>query len=89
MPQRLSRRSFALASVAAVAAPVFIRTARADEPLRLRLSLDTAPSHLRNVSMKDYLGKVEAASAGKIKPGDKIVTTGAAELFGAEFGGFK
>jgi TRAP-type C4-dicarboxylate transport system substrate-binding protein len=67
MPQRLSRRSFALASVAAVAAPVFIRTARADEPLRLRLSLDTAPSHLRNVSMKDYLGKVEAASDGKIK----------------------
>jgi TRAP-type C4-dicarboxylate transport system substrate-binding protein len=63
----LSRRSFVLASVAAVAAPVFIRTARADEPLRLRLSLDTAPSHLRNVSMKDYLGKVEAASDGKIK----------------------
>jgi TRAP-type C4-dicarboxylate transport system substrate-binding protein len=67
MPQRLSRRSFALASVAAVAAPVFVRSARADEPLRLRLSLDTAPSHLRNVSMKDYLGKVEAASGGRIK----------------------
>ena len=67
MTQRLSRRSFALASVAAVAAPVLIRSARADEPLRLRLSLDTAPSHLRNVSMKDYLGKVEAASDGKIK----------------------
>ena len=67
MTQRLSRRSFALASVAAIAAPAFIRSARADEPLRLRLSLDTAPSHLRNVSMKDYLGKVEAASNGKIK----------------------
>ena len=67
MTQRLSRRSFALASVAAVAAPAFIRSARADEPMRLRLSLDTAPSHLRNVSMKDYLGKVEAASGGKIK----------------------
>ena len=67
MPQRLSRRSFALASVATVAAPAFIRPARADEPRRLRLSLDTAPSHLRNVSMKDYLGKVEAASDGKIK----------------------
>ena len=43
-------------------------------PLRARrraaaaaLSLDTAPSHLRNVSIKDYLGKVEAASGGKIK----------------------
>jgi TRAP-type C4-dicarboxylate transport system substrate-binding protein len=67
MPQRLSRRSFAFASVAAVAAPAFVRFARADEPLRLRLSLDTSPSHLRNVSMKDFLGKVEAASGGKIK----------------------
>src|ERR1700751_2323122 len=66
MPQRLSRRSFALASVAAMATPALI-PARADEPMRLRLSLDTAPSHLRNVSMKDYLGKVEAASGGKIK----------------------
>jgi TRAP-type C4-dicarboxylate transport system substrate-binding protein len=67
MTQCLSRRHFALASVAAIAAPAFVRSARADEPMRLRLSLDTAPSHLRNVSMKDYLGKVEAASNGKIK----------------------
>jgi C4-dicarboxylate-binding protein DctP len=67
MAQRLSRRDFAFASVAALAAPALIRSARADEPLRLRCSLDTAPSHLRNVSMKDYLGKVEAASNGKIK----------------------
>jgi C4-dicarboxylate-binding protein DctP len=67
MTQRLSRRDFAFASVAALAAPALIRSARADEPLRLRCSLDTAPSHLRNVSMKDYLGKVEAASNGKIK----------------------
>ena len=67
MTQRLSRRDFALGSAAALAAPALIRSARADEPLRLRCSLDTAPSHLRNVSMKDYLGKVEAASNGKIK----------------------
>ena len=71
MTQRLSRRDFAFASVAALtaplAAPALIRSARADEPLRLRCSLDTAPSHLRNVSIRDYLGKVEAASGGKIK----------------------
>jgi len=68
MTQRLSRRSFAFASAAAIAAPAQVRSARAaDEPLRLRLSLDTAPSHLRNVSMRDYLGKVEAGSGGKIK----------------------
>jgi C4-dicarboxylate-binding protein DctP len=68
MPQHLTRRRFAVASFAAIAAPALIRAARADEPLRLRLSLDTAPSHLRNVSLKDYLGKVETASNGKIKP---------------------
>src|SRR5580698_4783198 len=71
MTQRLSRRSFAssfaLASIGAVMAPALIRSARADEPLRLRCSLDTAPSHLRNVSVRDYLGKVEAAAGGKIK----------------------
>ena len=67
MTQHLTRRRFALTSMAAIAAPALIRVARADEPLRLRLSLDTAPSHLRNVSMKDYLGKVEAAAGGKIK----------------------
>lgn len=67
MTPRLTRRHFAFASVAALAAPALIRSARADEPLRLRCSLDTAPSHLRNVSVKDYLGKVEAAAGGKIK----------------------
>jgi C4-dicarboxylate-binding protein DctP len=67
MTPHLTRRHFAFASVAALAAPALIRSARADEPLRLRCSLDTAPSHLRNVSIKDYLGKVEAAAGGKIK----------------------
>jgi len=68
MAQRLSRRSFVLASVAATAAPAFVKSARAaDDPIRLRCSLDTAPSHLRNVSVRDYLAKVEAASSGKIK----------------------
>jgi TRAP-type transport system periplasmic protein len=67
MTQRLSRR-MALASVAAVAASALGRAAwAADEPLRLRLSLDTAPSHLRNVSLRDYLAKVEAAAGGRIK----------------------
>ena len=68
MTSRISRRNFIAASVAALATPVLTRTARAaDEPLLLRCSLDTAPSHLRNVSCRDYLAKVEAASGGKIK----------------------
>jgi C4-dicarboxylate-binding protein DctP len=62
-----SRRAFTLGAVAALATPALLRGARADEPLRLRCSLDTAPSHGRNVSVKDYLGKVEAASGGRIK----------------------
>lgn len=69
MQRGMSRRGFAgltLASGAGLAMPSVIR-ARADEPLRLRVSLDTAPSHLRNVSIADYLTKLEAASNGKIK----------------------
>lgn len=68
MSTPISRRRFVTTALAALAAPALARTARAaDEPLLLRCSLDTAPSHLRNVSLKDYLGKVEAASAGRIK----------------------
>jgi TRAP-type C4-dicarboxylate transport system substrate-binding protein len=44
-----------------------IGRARADEPIRLRCSLDTAPSHGRNIAMADYFGKLDAASNGRIK----------------------
>lgn len=50
----------------ALAAP-FIRTARA-EPIKLRVSLDTAPSHGRTQSIADFLKKLEAASQGEIAP---------------------
>jgi C4-dicarboxylate-binding protein DctP len=49
-----------------LAAP-FVRTARAD-PIRLRVSLDTAPSHGRTVSIADFLNKLQAASQGEIAP---------------------
>jgi TRAP-type C4-dicarboxylate transport system substrate-binding protein len=63
----LTRRTLGgMLAGAALAAPS-IRRARADEPLRLRCSLDTAPSHGRNVSMTDYLQKLEQATGGKIK----------------------
>jgi TRAP-type transport system periplasmic protein len=48
----------------ALGAP-FIRTARA-ESIRLRVSLDTSPSHGRTVSIADFLKKLEAASQGEI-----------------------
>jgi TRAP-type transport system periplasmic protein len=50
----------------ALAAP-FIRTAAAD-PIKLRVSLDTSPSHGRTISIADFLKKLEAASQGQIAP---------------------
>lgn len=50
----------------ALSAP-FIRTARAD-PIKLRVSLDTTPSHGRTISIADFLKKLEAASQGEIAP---------------------
>jgi C4-dicarboxylate-binding protein DctP len=75
MTTRLTRRSFAAAAAAtlSLAAP-WSRKAAAAESLEFRLSLDTAPSHPRNVAMKDYLAKLEKASNGQIKP--KIFESG-------------
>lgn len=50
----------------ALTAP-FIRTARAD-PIKLRVSLDTTPSHGRTVAIADFLKKLDAASQGEIAP---------------------
>src|SRR6516225_3647043 len=64
----LSRRKLVTSAVATVAAPtVLARTATAAEPLLLRCSLETAPSHARNAVIRDYLERTGAASAGRIK----------------------
>jgi TRAP-type C4-dicarboxylate transport system substrate-binding protein len=62
--RRLTRRTVA----AGILTMPAIGRSRADEPIRLRCSLDTAPSHGRNISIGDYLTKVEAASKGRLKP---------------------
>ena len=68
MDTSTSRRTFLVTTAAVVAAPVvFTRTVAADEPIILRCSLETVPSHARNVTIRDYLGKIEAASQGRIK----------------------
>ena len=60
MTKHLTRRTFCRAAGAALFASALGGRARAaDAPYRLRVSLDTAPTHLKNVSVKDYLGKVE------------------------------
>jgi len=54
--------------MATMAAPALLtRAVVAEEPLLLRCSLDTAPSHTRNAVIRDYLGRIEAAAGGRIK----------------------
>jgi TRAP-type transport system periplasmic protein len=65
MPASLTRRTFGAASAFAIAAP-FIRRASAAEPVTLRCSLDTAPSHPRNFAFHDFLAKLEQASGGRV-----------------------
>jgi len=65
MTSRLIRRR--ALGAALLAAPALLRAARAEAPIRLRCSLDTAPSHGRNKSLADYLQKLDAASGARIK----------------------
>jgi TRAP-type C4-dicarboxylate transport system substrate-binding protein len=68
MVKSWSRRRFAASALALVAAPALRRpSAAADAPLILRCSLETAPSHARNAVIRDYLGRIETAAAGRIK----------------------
>ena len=64
MTLRIHRRALFGAAAFTLAAPAMLRAA---EPLKLRCSLDTAPSHPRNVAIVDYLAKLEKESKGEIK----------------------
>jgi TRAP-type transport system periplasmic protein len=77
MTIRLTCRSvgFAMAGALAPFAMPHLRRAAAAEPLLLRCSLDTAPSHPRNVAIRDFLAKVEKGSDGAIKT--KLFESGA------------
>jgi C4-dicarboxylate-binding protein DctP len=66
MLQGLSRRALGRSAVAVAGTFGILRHARGEEALKIRCSLDTAPTHVRNVSIVDYLKKVETASGGKI-----------------------
>ena len=62
-----TRRRFALGATAVASVGLASRRVRAADTFRLRCSLDTAPTHTRNLSIGDFLKKVEAASGGRIK----------------------
>ena len=63
----LNRRAFVTVAASAMAAPYLSRQAHADDAIKLRCSLDTAPSHPRNQAIVDYLSRLEEESHGKIK----------------------
>jgi len=62
-----SRRAFVKAAAGVLATPYLSRNAVAQDAIKLRCSLDTAPSHPRNQAITDYLAKLDEASNGKIK----------------------
>jgi TRAP-type C4-dicarboxylate transport system substrate-binding protein len=68
MHRSLSRRALIASAMAIVTAPAVHRGASAEEPLLLRCSLETVPTHTRNATIRDFLAKVEAATDGKIRP---------------------
>lgn len=63
MTLRITRRAFAGAATAMLASPAVLRAA---EPIKFRVSLDTAPSHPRNVAMLDFVDKVGKESKGEL-----------------------
>lgn len=67
MALRWNRRAFMGGVTGVLATPYLLRRAWAEDAIKLRCSLDTAPSHPRNQAMVDYLDKIDEASKGKIK----------------------
>ena len=63
MTLRLTRRAFAGAATVVLASPAVLRAA---EPIKYRVSLDTAPSHPRNQAMVDFVAKVAKESKGEL-----------------------
>ena len=66
MRQGLSRRTLGRSALAVAGTFGILRHARGEQALKIRCSMDTAPSHVRNVSVVDYLKKVEDATGGKV-----------------------
>jgi C4-dicarboxylate-binding protein DctP len=66
MQRSSSRRRVIASAMATLAAPA-LRKAAADEPLLLRCSLETVPTHTRNATIRDFFAKIEAAAGGRVK----------------------
>jgi TRAP-type transport system periplasmic protein len=66
MSRSISRRRVVASAMATLAAPALAKAA-ADEPLLLRCSLESVPTHTRNATIRDFLARIEAAAGGRIK----------------------
>jgi C4-dicarboxylate-binding protein DctP len=66
MTPSLSRRALGRSAGGLLGTFAILRHARGEQPFKIRCSLDTAPSHIRNRSVVDYLGKIEAATQGQV-----------------------
>jgi C4-dicarboxylate-binding protein DctP len=64
MTASFGRRALVAGTAAAVIAPA----ARAADPIRLWVSLDSLPSHRRTIAVADFLAKLDTATQGRIKP---------------------
>src|SRR6516162_846625 len=67
MRTKWDRRAFVGGAAVVLAAPYLSRRVLAEDAIKLRCSLDTAPSHPRNQAIVDYLAKLDEASKGRIK----------------------
>ena len=64
MSQRFSRRVFVGAAAATLVSPAILRAA---DPIKFRVSLDTAPSHPRNQAWIDFVAKVAKETNGAVQ----------------------
>ena len=67
MPKMLTRRSLGAAAMSVPLAAPFVSRAEAAAPLELRCSVESDPSHPRNVALHQLLPEIEKASGGRVK----------------------
>ena len=63
----IRRRTLLAAPLAIPLALPFLRNAAAAEPVRLRVSIESLPTHTRTISAADFCKRVEEASGGEIQ----------------------
>ena len=63
----IRRRTLLAASLTIPLALPFIRNAAAAEPVKLRVSIESLPTHTRTISAADFCKRVEEASGGEIQ----------------------